>query len=199
MTKRSVLTEFDPIEVIVSNSFKDFHAKGMDYICVKRSPKLTIKYYMFTGFAAEAPEVVAPHNHRYNFYTKVVAGGVANSKYQERAHGRVFNRFQYLTPLNGGDGFTFERETRLLRMSRRVYSRNWTYGMEAHELHTIQITEPETILRLRQYEDVMPLDAPTHTFVVDAVAPSLSGLYSKFTADEVVKRLNQIRTAEAAS
>lgn len=29
------------IQMIIDNSFKNFHAKGLDYICLKRTPEHT--------------------------------------------------------------------------------------------------------------------------------------------------------------
>lgn len=49
--------------------------------------------------------------------------------------------------------------------------------------------ENETALLLEQYEDALPVGVPTSTFTLDKEPPSLTGLYEKFTADEVLARL----------
>ena len=64
-----------------------------------------------------------------------------------------------------------------------------SYDMRAEDFHTIRIAMNETVLMLLQKEDVVPLDKPTLTFTRDREPPSLDGLYSRFTADEVVKIL----------
>ena len=66
------------------------------------------------------------------------------------------------------------------------------YLMKAAELHTIRIVENETVLALRQFEDVVPHGQPTQTFTRGA-APSLDGLYSKFTADQALDKLRLFR------
>ena len=49
------------IDNVIENSFKNFHAKGLDYICLSRTPQLTLKLYILDGDASESPEVVNPH------------------------------------------------------------------------------------------------------------------------------------------
>lgn len=60
------------LDEILAHSFTDFHAKGLDYLCLLRSPEITVKAYFFEGDVASAPEVVVPHDHRYCFNTRVL-------------------------------------------------------------------------------------------------------------------------------
>ncbi len=176
------------VQTIVENSFKDFHTKGFDYLCVKRSPTETIKLYFFDGDITKLPEVVNPHDHRYDFDTWVLAGAGENIWFEENKNGFVFNEFEYRTPLNGGNGFTFSKETRLMETNRVRRVAGGHYYMEAQELHTIRIVENETVLMLRQCEDVVPLDRATKTFT-QGRAPDMNGLYNRFTADQVIAKL----------
>lgn len=64
------------MEEVIANSFKDFHSKGLDYICLRRSPVLTTKLYFFDGDVSKLPEVVNPHDHRYDFSTVCLSGCV---------------------------------------------------------------------------------------------------------------------------
>jgi hypothetical protein len=179
------------VEEIVANSFKDFHTKGFDYICLKRSPTETVKLYFFDGDVAKLPEVVAPHDHRYDFATWVAAGASENVWFKrDDKEGEVFNWFEYRTPLNGGDGFTFVGEEQLKEVARRQFKKGDNYSMHAADLHTIRIVENETVLMLIQHEDLVPLDRPTSTFSMGN-APSIDGLYSKFSADQVIDRLRK--------
>ena len=57
------------MEEVLANSFRDFHAKGLDYVCLKRRPSETVKLYFFDGDVSKLPEVVNPHDHRYDFST----------------------------------------------------------------------------------------------------------------------------------
>lgn len=181
------------VEKAVANSYRDFHVKGFDYICLERAPELTKKLYFFDGDVSKLPEVVSPHDHRYHFVTEVLAGASENVWFEEGAAGKCYNRFRYDTPLNGGKGFVFDGVSHLREKERKRYSaqdeESW-YEMRAEELHTIRMVENETVLLLTQYEDVVPIGVPTSTFVLgDGAAPSLDGLYRRFTADEVIAKL----------
>lgn len=53
--------------------------------------------------------------------------------------------------------------------------------------------QDQTVLLLDQFEDTVPIDQPTMTFVRKGYPePKLDGLYTKFTADEVIRRLATI-------
>lgn len=62
---------------LIQNSYRDFHAKGLDYVCLKRTPDHTVKVYFLDGDVSKVPEVVNPHDHRYAFETTVLSGGDA--------------------------------------------------------------------------------------------------------------------------
>ena len=183
------LTQLDPIETMVANSYKDFHTKGFDYICLYRRPELTLKVYFFNGDVRKLPEVVNPHDHRYTFMTEPLAGCVENVDFTFSPTGKVYNRFEYRTPLNGGNGFTWKEEMRLKEYARQAYRPGQQYLLHGHQLHTIRIVEEGTILLLLQGPDTMPLDQPTYTYTPGNEPPSLSGLYSKFTADQIIDYL----------
>jgi hypothetical protein len=174
----------------LEHSYRDFHAKGLDYVCLRRSERETWKLYFFTGDVSSAPEVVHPHDHRYDFVTETLCGEVENRLYRESPDGEVFNGFRYLTPLNSGGGFTFDREARLWEYSRQRYGAGRVYPMTSAEIHTIRIVRHGTVLLVIQFEDVVPLDVPTRTFC-RGDAPKLDGLYRRFTADELVKTLTR--------
>jgi hypothetical protein len=72
---------FDDLDTIAGNSFRNFHAKGLDYLCLHRSEALTIKAYFYAGEAGS--EVVCPHDHRYPFSTHIVAGESGHIRYTE--------------------------------------------------------------------------------------------------------------------
>lgn len=184
------------METMLSNSYKDFHTKGFDYLCIERSPKLTRKVYFFDGDVSKLPEVVNPHDHRYDFKTTVLNGVMSNSTYREDTlphleGGQVYNEFEYRTPLNGGDGFTFKKQTRLFERQRFFYRRWEHYSMRAEEFHTIRMHAPGTVLILDQFHDRVPIEVPTRTFVSEKKAPNLDGLYRRFTTDEAVARYEQ--------
>jgi hypothetical protein len=179
----------DSIEQIVTNSYKNFHAKGVSYLCLKRTPNLTVKLYHFDGDVSKLPEVVNPHDHRYAFTTYVLAGAIENTFYEKHELGMPFSRFAFRTPLLGGTGFG-EVDAVNLRKSRcsffhadsRMRAR---YTMGIDQIHTINVRENETVLMLYQFEDEIPADQPTYTYCLSDVPPSLDGLYDRPTPDEV--------------
>lgn len=183
-------------EEILANSYQDFHTKGFDYLCVKRTPAHTVKLYFFDSEASDLPEVVAPHNHRYSFVTRVLAGSVDNIRYERSGHqgrpGRLYERFDYMTPLNGGDGFTWTDTERLVWYRRDTYRPGSVHSHEPRDVHTIKVN-PGTILMLHQYEDELPLDQPTQCWqpVGMRQGPDLSDLYTPMTADRAKDRLLQ--------
>lgn len=184
-----------PMEEIIAHSFKDLHVKGFDYLCLKRSPTHTMKLYLFEDTPTTASEVVNPHDHRYPFLTKCLAGSVTNHSFVrgEREGCEIIrlHEFEYRTPLNGGDGFTFAREATLSRTRSKRYAQGQAYALDASDLHTIQVHGTETALLLHQYADLPDLEY-TRTFMADREPPSLSGLYNRFTPDEVVSRLRKL-------
>jgi hypothetical protein len=187
--KHYLQTRFD-VDDAVKNSFRDFHAKGFDYICIKRSPEETLKLYFFDGDVAKLPDVVAPHDHRYDFESYVVHGAMQNSLYDLHPRGEEYERFNFDTPLNGGKGFTWRDTVRVLEMKRTSYFAGHAYFIFAHEYHTIRILQAGTVLLLRQRADVMAVGEPTSTFIQGSKEPPvLDGLYKRFTADQLIAKL----------
>lgn len=188
----------DRIDDIVANSFRDFHVKGFDYLCLQRSPAETIKVYFFEGDVTALPEVVIPHDHRYPFATTVLAGRSRNRRYRRGMRGlagaRPYEAFNYLTPLNGGDGFTWAETDWLLEIEDGAYHAGESYSQAADDIHTIQVADGSTVLMLRQLADVVPVGVPTRAYQPEGMrqGPPLDGLYRQMTADHVLKRLSQL-------
>ncbi|RWB95585.1 MAG: hypothetical protein EOQ56_27950 [Mesorhizobium sp.] len=178
-------------EEMQAHSFKNFHVKGFDYLCLKRTSEHTRKVYFFDGNVSQLPEVVNPHDHRYDFMTTVLSGVMSNSVYEVDDKGKVYNEFAWDTPLNGGAGFTWQKEIRLLERQRFAYRPGDHYHMDADELHTIRMHAEGTVIVLDQYADKMPIGQPTRTFMQEKQAPNLDGLYEKFTADQLLVRMEQ--------
>lgn len=187
----------DDIETICENSYRNFHVKGFDYLCLSRTPNLTRKVYFFEGNLTHLPELVIPHNHRYNFTTTVLSGSLINKTYSRFKFPtdeptQVFNEFEYMTPLNGGDGFVWKRETPLYLANRRAYNKHDHYYSRSNAIHTLDIVMNRTVIMLEQGRDVVPVGKPTAAFKLDgATPPSLDGLYDRMTPDHARMRLNQ--------
>lgn len=177
---------------MIEHSFRNFHVRGLDYLCVKRTPAHTRKVYFFDGNVSQLPEVINPHDHRYNFQTTVLSGVMSNSIYTpDDNHGKVYNEFEWNTPLNGGDGFTFKGEARLFEHQRFFYRPGSSYFMDYQDFHTIRMHAEGTVIVLDQFMDHVPVGTPTRTFMQERQPPSLDGLYEKFTPDQILARLTQ--------
>lgn len=61
----------DDLDTVAGNSFRNFHAKGLDYLCIFRSEELTIKAYFYDIADDSSPEIICPHDHRYPFATEI--------------------------------------------------------------------------------------------------------------------------------
>lgn len=184
---------------IIATSYRNFHAKGVDYICLHRSPEITIKAYFFDGPVIGLQEVVCPHDHRYDFATEVLAGGVDNAVWQEVSlqhnnRGEVHARFAFHTPLNGGVGFTFEEEVRLRLLGTQPYRPGCRHMAGFDTIHTLANVLPSTVLLLWQYAAAIPPSWPSHAYCRHREPPSLSGLYDRHKSDSVIVRLRQIET-----
>lgn len=184
------------METLLANSYRDFHAKGLDYICLRRSPDETIKLYFFDGDVSKLPEVVSPHDHRYDFSTLCVAGAVENKWYAESKNsktGKIYNRFAYETPLLGGNGFTWVGETELREQKSMIAKAGRSYMMHFEEIHTIRMVQNNSVLCLIQYEDKVAVDRPTLTFMQDRQPPPLDDLYRRWDADDILAKLRQLQ------
>lgn len=185
----------EDISGLLASSFKDFHAKGLNYLCLHRSAEHTIKLYILDGDASKLPEVVNPHDHRYAFKTSVICGGLMDYRFDRvEAGGEVFSAFDYMTPLNGGNGFTFRGEERLKRTERIFIQPGETLATDAAHLHTIRTTKDYTVLLLEQFADMVAIDHPTSCWVRNGEpAPNTSGLYGQFSDGQFRDLLRTIR------
>lgn len=192
----------EELERIAANSFRDFHAKGLDYLCLSRAPDVTKKVYFFDEVDDQASEVVAPHDHRYQFATAVLAGRLMNFRYTTSTisdpDARAYERFSYMTPLNGGDGFRWEAEDFLMQQKPVEYLPGSVHSHMPSDLHTIRVTR-NTVIYLTQGPDIVPLDQATHCWrpAGQRVGPDLSGLYTPMSVDRVCERLRQLSELRA--
>lgn len=184
----------DPLDKIAANSFRNFHAKGLDYLCLHRSPELTIKAYFYEAGQDSAPELVCPHDHRYPFSTHVLAGRSGHIRYRERLLGEPTHElFQWRTPLNGGDGFTWHHEARLETVSHDRFASGSSYWCDHDEIHTITINRADTVLLLYQHADTVAIGQATSTYApLGSAAPSTSGLYDQMPLNVAEDRLRVV-------
>jgi len=157
---------------------------------------------------------VIPHDHRYPFVTTVLSGAVRNKRFcrvdPEKAHPSavqaycaegtrrlpMYDRFEYRTPLNGGDGFTWAGLDLLFEdRDSFSYTRGKHYRSSETDIHTLDIRCEGTVIMLEQLADVVPLDQPTSAWRTayggSRTPPNLSGLYDRMTPDHARARIDQ--------
>lgn len=184
----------EELETIAANSFFDFHAKGLDYICLKRSRDgATHKVY----FLPENRDgIVSPHDHRYDFRTQLLAGEVVDQHFWNAAgdrQGHPYFEHDWFTPLDGGRGFSQIGEpVQLYEPSIATHHARTPadfWSTPNNVIHTLRPLAASVIYlvqgpRLRDTSKVYVRDGqPT---------PSLDGLYRKPSVDEVLGRLRML-------
>lgn len=160
-----------PSNFMLENSYRNFHAKGVDYLCLFRDPRITIKAYFFSD-DIEPGWLVAPHTHAYRFYSEVFAGTVKNIVFDCVAQSAnltvdghnardlyCLNKWLYHSPLNGGNGLSSDAKPVVLKID---WERTGTsfpgmgYMMEPDDIHTID-PSPGAVLLLMQFADSAPV------------------------------------------
>lgn len=187
---------------LLRDSYRDYCAKGVDYVCLCRTPYSTLKVYFFDVDEETALEPVCPHDHRYDFSTTVLRGAVTNTIWSVvpksfQTDAPKFHKFEYRTPLLQGNGFTLAGYEHLRVDNAQRYTHGQTYRSLHATIHTLNMVQPGTILVVEQFEDRVPAGTPTSTYVparpgVPPQPPALTGLYGKFTGEAMLQRLEQL-------
>ncbi|MEX3764424.1 hypothetical protein [Paraburkholderia phenoliruptrix] len=152
---RQLLEELDP-RVAAQYSTINHHVDGMQYLCLHRSPRLTVKLYLIDPALIDRQPgefLVTPHTHRYAFESTVLAGSLDHVRFVESsAHddGEAYDRFVYLPEtrarLEAGS-------TRLAVRERHTYGVGASYWNDVRDIHTLAISDRLTVLGLTQFAD----------------------------------------------
>jgi hypothetical protein len=187
------------MDACIANSFRNYHAKGVDYINLLRHDKLTIKLYFLnpdkiqtignTGY------LVNPHNHRYAFGTHVLFGMVGNLNFVESIstiNENIWNRFNYYADRQPNERFEYSHKTELLTSQYGQYQKGDSYYLTTDIIHTLVPFDTPACLLLHQYQDT-EMDG-TQFYSLESEAPKFSGeVYSKFTPEEVTNYLTILK------
>lgn len=176
----------------IAHSYRNFHAVGADYICLHRSPFLTLKVYTFEDRPKRMLDVICPHDHRYEFMSWCVRGEVINHLYDivqpdmpGAANADVYDLYTYDTPLNGGAGFSLAtRRLLLYPWVPIVYGPGQSYFTPRRDIHTISVA-PDTVVLLAQFQDTPYVKTSRTFFPEGSRPPSLDPLYRPFTEPEM--------------
>lgn len=186
--------------LLINNSSVNHHAPGLDYACLERyaSGDYTLKLYDLRG-TAKRTWLVNPHNHRYNFRTHVISGQVSNSMFNEvsSSSSRCYRSYLYNPFKDEGERFKKGREINLRRSAVRSSTSlpGQSYDMDHKEIHTILDNAADSMIVIQQYEDCIPDDQPTMTYVpiLKKEKIDLSGLYGKMSEERYVEILKQAK------
>jgi hypothetical protein len=154
---KQLLLDLNPQTVAEHSSFSH-HVRGMDYLCLHRSDKLTVKLYFIdparlTARAGEA--LVTPHTHRYPFESTVLAGALIHKTFFEEDGECQFDKFAYEP----------ESRMRVAMGSRRLLTfealthqpdENPSYWVDTSMIHTLIVPQEPVLLGLVQFADTAP-------------------------------------------
>lgn len=177
------------------HSFRNYHARGVDYVCLSRHKLLTVKAYFFDDGLQHGNVfgVVSPHDHRYDFASEVVAGRLHDVAWAEDSISPVIaQRFLWRSPLCGGSGFAWDAEVRLTCAGSQRVDSGQRYLRSYDAIHTLATIQPRTVVVQRQYASARGSSEPTRTYCRDREPPSLDGLYEKHNSDQIITRLRQL-------
>ena len=142
----------------LETSFLDYHAKGMHYLCLKRTPELTLKLYLIEPDHQPADRkrgwLVMPHNHAYAFEQVVLAGSINQIlfKVDENAKKKDFFRLWWNPQARMGSAFV-PTMVGLRSRSEWIGVRRG-YAMRTDQVHTIAARRDEpTLLLSYQHHD----------------------------------------------
>lgn len=150
------LVETADWEKLALSSFANYHARGVEYLCLHRDPRLTVKAYFISG-AVEHNErgwIVWPHTHRYAFEHWTLAGTIVHHRFRIEA-GEDWTAFAFadrrprpLVPV------------RLFERGRESLPAGAHYAMLPDEIHTISNPAQERAVAIQiQYGDRRELSA----------------------------------------
>lgn len=141
------------LEESFKHSYLRYHRRGLTYLNLMRSDRLTVKAY-FLDPALIVPVhnqwLVYPHNHRYAFETCVLAGSVTNKRFKHSKSGEGWERWDQNWP----DIPQIVDRVPIHQTEATCYEPGESYWLQSDAIHTISCSSPTmAVLCLMQYED----------------------------------------------
>lgn len=148
---RTMLLELDPIQA-AENSVLNHHVAGMDYLCLHRADKLTVKLYFINPeriAAMPGDFLVTPHTHRYAFESTVLSGSLVHELFDEdRGMTYEISTYEPETKTRVRRG-----ERNLWPKSAETYGVGGTYWVSTEDIHTLLVPAAPVLLGLVQFAD----------------------------------------------
>ena len=179
--------------IAAQQSFKDMHVKGLTYINLLRTERLTVKLYMFDACELNTQgHLVYPHNHAYNFYHKTLIGSIDNIRFKpvgvKEGGSTSWQVWEYQSGLSRGITPRLRKvDLKVgLQMKLEQIVQGDSYYLDQTEIHTIRPTTSYSAAALMQFHDIhKPGVDGTTMFVPNDEMPNCAhNLYHKMSADE---------------
>jgi hypothetical protein len=150
-----MLVELD-CAAATQHSIVNHHVAGMDYLCLHRSDKLTVKLYFidpaFMRQQVPGTYLVTPHTHRYAFESTVLAGNLIHARFKE-VYGDTYDRFEYAPETRAKtDIGAIGLETTDLEL----HNPGSNYWCGTSDIHTLVVPQSAVLLGLVQFGDTVP-------------------------------------------
>lgn len=156
------LLEEMPVAELFRFSTLNHHADGMDYLCLQRDDRVTLKIYLIRnnprGF------LINPHSHRYSFLSSLLCGSLRHYLFKDVNAGtstdrELWKQYAYLADEPVGKRLDLRGLRSLEVVSSMVYQPSTgldTYYVEPHEIHTLEMIQDRvpTMIGLVQHSDV---------------------------------------------
>ncbi len=130
------------LKYMVENSIKDFHFKGLNYICLQFMPHLTIRLYIIEPSQPVDTLNVNIHNHLYDSQMLVLQGSVKNTVYRKVEGHEYFHYYltSALCPTNESKKIKLESLGKCgLEKEQSIYLLPGETHFQSHsEIHNVQ-------------------------------------------------------------
>jgi len=176
------------------HSIVNHHVDGMEYLCLHRSDKLTVKLYFIDPTNVARPEnayLVTPHTHRYSFESTVLVGRLQHLTFGQCTGSRYdVSEYSPETRTRSSLG-----ECDLEIRSRDLHGVGSDYWCGISDIHTLIVPNDPVLLGLVQFGDA----AETSTVYLRKGARMDYPQSRKPTADEALNLRNRaLEMMEAA-
>jgi hypothetical protein len=184
------------IDYMVEHSIKDFHFKGLNYICFQFMPHLTIRLYVIEPTQPVDTKNVNIHNHLYDSQILVLTNNIKNNVYK-KIEGDDYN-YYYLTsalcPTNETGKIKLEKlgKCNLELVNCVELFAGDTHFQDSAEIHNVEndvtkltafmvfefptIKNNSVLFSRKDYGTTIPTD----------------NCYNRFTADEIQKLISKV-------
>lgn len=147
---KKLLDNLDP-ETAAKHSYFNYHARGVTYLNLLRTPELTVKLYtvlpsfVFPGF------IVNPHNHAYDFHTYIVNGNLLDFTFSigQSSYNNKWDEYDYFSE----NRTVIKRNEVSLKPKygnkvATLYNKGDSYYHDCEDIHTIQACGEEPLVML---------------------------------------------------